>query len=174
MKFKDIFNRKNLIKVKSPTGDKIIQNFGWSYIDGDYKYVKKNDIPLYEKIQAARDSVDLKAILRRYEEGDKTALDKVKGMYIDAVDLPKNYAELYTAVSRANDIFDAMPVEIKEKYENNPAKYWRAFGSEAFDDTINAFRKQQFDIYNRVDDNPVNTVDKLNVESEVENVQESE
>lgn len=142
----------------SPSGDDIHITYGWIYEDGVLKYVEKERTNLYAKIQAEKDLTDLHAILSRYEAGDDTALDKVEGMYMDTVDLPKNYAELYTAVSRANDIFDNMPSEIKQKYDNNPAMFWKNYGTVAFDDLVNAYRADQYAKYGMYDSNPVNTV----------------
>lgn len=172
-KFKNVFTREGLIETPSPSGDMIVEDCGWIYEDGELVYTVRSKTNLYEKIQAARDSVDLQAMLKRYEAGDNTVLDKVQGMYIDTVDLPKNYAELYTAVSRANEVFESMPVAIKEEYNNNPAAYWRAFGTEEFDKTLNAYRKSIYNSYNLSDNKPVQTVDK-SVDNVSKDVKEGE
>lgn len=142
----------------TPSGEEFHQNYGWIYEDGELVYVEKDKVPLYAKIQAERDLVELSSILARYEAGDDTALDKVTGMYLDIVDMPTNYAELYTAVSHANDIFDHMPVEIKQKYDNNAAMFWKNYGTESFDDIVNAYRTETLERYGMIDNEPVNTV----------------
>lgn len=173
--FKNIYTRSGLTENYSPSGDEYVVEKGWIYEDGELIYKEKGKTNLYEKIQAARDSVDLQAMLARYEAGDDTALQKVQGMYIDTVDMPKNYADLYTAVSRANEVFDSMPVEIKEEYDNNPAAYWRAFGTEEFDKTMNAYRKMVYDTYHIEDPNPVVTAPiKEEVKEGVIDVEKSE
>lgn len=155
--FKNIYTRDGLTKHLSPVGSRIHIKYGWIYEDGDLVYAEKGKTNTYEEIQAAKDSVDLHAIMKRYENGDESALDKVQGMYIDTVDLPKNYAQLYDQVSKANMVFDAMPAEIKKQYNNNPATFWKNYGKDEFDNVINEYRKEVFSRYGLEDEKPVAT-----------------
>lgn len=142
MKFRKLVNEKNRVRTPATTGDKIVQPMGWIYKDGEYQYLPKgNPHNHYEETQAARDSVDIKKILERYRAGDDTALDRVNGFYLDTVDIPRNLSEMYDAVSKQNEIFDSMPIEIKEQYGHNPAAFWKAYGSETFDNLLNDYRK---------------------------------
>lgn len=150
--------REQYIRVHSETGSPIHEKKGWIYEDGELKWVTKEKVNTYALIQAEKDAVELHSILKRYENGDDSALNKVQGMYMDMVDLPSNYAELYSAVSRADDVFYSMPTDIREKYHNNPAEFWKNYGSEAFDDLVNAYRADIYNSYGMVDPEPVNTV----------------
>lgn len=104
--------------------------------------------------------------MQRYEDGDSTALNKVQGMYIDSVDLPKNYAELYDAVSKADLVFEQMPATIKSKFNNNAAEFWKNYGKDEFDDLLNSYREETFNRYGLTDNNPVKTVEKSSSDSE--------
>lgn len=179
VKFRNPVQRTNLSKEVSDPGDNMRPIYKWRY-DEDGKPVHKiteyEDV--YEIIQAERDGTDLKRMLERYENGDESALSKVQGMYIDTVALPKNYAQLYEAVAIHNQVFDSMPVEIKEKYHNNPAEYWKAFGTVEFDETLNAYRQMIYEHYGQLDPEPVNTSgkfvqmdDEIPVEKPVETVE---
>lgn len=150
--------REQHIRVRSEAGSPIHERKGWIYEDGELRWVTKEKINMYALIQAEKDAVELHSILKRYENGDDSALNKVQGMYMDMVDLPSNYAELYSAVSRADDVFYSMPTEIREKYHNNAAEFWKNYGSEAFDDLVNAYRADVYNSYGMVDPEPVNTV----------------
>lgn len=182
MSFKNRYSRKYLTKHESPVGSEFMEVTGWTYEDGEYKHVVKKVTNLYEKIQAARDSVDLHKIMERYEDEGQSALDRVQGMYLDTVDLPKNYAQLYDAVSKANDTFDALPATIKDKFNNNAATFWKNYGRETFDDIVNEYRTEVFSRYGMEDFSPVNTSGKHSdvktindsVESEVTSEQKSE
>lgn len=141
MAFRKLINAKNRIRTPSPTGDKVVQPYGWIYKDGEYVYAPKgNPHNHYEETQAARDSVDLKKILARYQAGDEDALNRVNGFYLDTVEIPHTIGELYDAVSNAQNVFESMPIEIREKYDNNPATFWKAYGSDTFDNFLNDYR----------------------------------
>lgn len=159
--FKDIVNRKNLIEHKSPTGSPIRIKRGWIYEDGELVFKEKGLTNVYEEIQSFKDQVDIHNIMERYENGDDSALNKVQAMYIDTVDLPKNYAQLYDAVSKANMVFDSMPATIKQEYNNNPATFWKNYGKEDFDRLINAYRSDTLAKYGMVDTEPVDTASKV-------------
>lgn len=163
--FKDIYQRKDLTEVKTVTGEPIRIKKGWIYEDGELVYKEKGLTNVYEEIQAAAESVDLHAIMNRYENGDASALNKVQGMYIDAVDLPKNYAQLYDAVAKANTVFDALPADIKTEFDNNPATFWKNYGQKEFDDLINNYRKNTLSKYGLEDDNPVKSANIKSDES---------
>lgn len=153
MAFRKLLSEKTRIRVTAPTGDKVTAVKGWKYIDGEYVYTVKELDPHYERTQAARDSVDLHKIIERYRAGDTDALNRVTGSYIDTVNMPKTIGELYDAVSNAQMVFDSMPIEIKNQFDNNPAAFYKAYGSfEEFDKKMNDY----VSVYKTSDD-PVNT-----------------
>lgn len=149
---------KSRVRRFNDSGDKFFYKEGWIFDDGELKWVLKEKVPMDAQIQAEKDLVELHAILKRYEDGDNSALNRVQGMYLDTVDLPSNYAEMYAAVNRANDVFDSMPIEIKEKYNNNAATFWKNYGTDAFDNLMNAYRSEVYSRYGMNDDEPINTV----------------
>ena len=149
----------------SPTGDEWHTPKKWTIIDGDYVYINDAPINQYEMIQAERDSVDLELILARYESGDKDALDRVTTMYIDTIDMPKSYAQMFERVEQMKDIFASMPNEIKGEFNNNAATFWKKAGSAEFDDILNRWRSNVLSKDHFVDSNPVNL--SVKTESEV-------
>lgn len=140
MAFRKVINEKTRIRHASPTGDKVTIIKGWTYKDGEYVYEQKKVHPHYEETQAARDSVDLDKILERYNAGDKSALEKVTGFYADIADIPKTYGEIYDAVSQTNELFSNLPAELKDKFNNNPAEFWKSYGTKDFDVLVNDYR----------------------------------
>lgn len=168
MKFRTKYDFKSHTKIITPSGSPIFMKQGWIYEEGEYKYVDKEKVPMYEMIQAARDSVDLHAILDRYENEGESALNKVQSMYIDCVELPKNYAQLYDAVSKANDVFDSMPAKIKDKYNNSAAYFWKNYGSDTFDEVINEYRANVYEKYGMIDPEPVKSVEKVEKDVKVD------
>lgn len=160
-KFRTIYDVKQYKRCTAPVGSPIHVESGWIIDDGEYKFVAKRTYNLYEKIQAARDSCDLKAILARYEAGDNTALDRVQGTYFDLVNLPHNYTELYNAVQKCNDVYESMPIEIKNKYRNNAAYFWSKVGSKEFDQDIADYRTQIYNSRALVDPKPSVTAEEI-------------
>lgn len=152
------YNSEDYRREVSPVGSPMAVKTGWT-VDksGDQKFVVKSTFNLYERIQAARDSVDLQALLKRYEAGDNTALDRVQATYFDLVDMPTNYAEMYQAIQNCNDIFAGLPVDIKEAYNNNPAKFWADSGTSKFDNVINAYRSDILRSHAMLDEKPMQT-----------------
>lgn len=160
-KYKNIYTRENLVKVKSPVGSHFAEVVKWRIDDKGEMVRKVTKVEnIYDRIQAARDSVDLQRILERYENGDASALDRVQGMYIDAVDLPKNVHELHQAALIHDEVFDSMPIEIKKMYQGSAAKFWNEFGTLEFDEKINEFREKVYMEHGQLDPAPVNTSGK--------------
>lgn len=162
--FRTRYERKKLTNHINPSGSPIRVKRGWIYEDGEMVFKEKGLTNVYEEIQAMADTVDIHKIMERYENGDESALNKVQGMYIDTVELPKNYAQLYDAVSKADMVFDSMPHEIKEQFNNNPATFWKNYGAETFDNIINSYRSETLQRYGMIDENPVNTVNEKVIE----------
>lgn len=150
----------------SPTGSKIHVPMKWTVKDGDYVYVKDAPINLFERIQAEADAVDLQAIIQRYESGDKSALDRVNTMYFDTIDLPTSYAQMFERVEDMKQIFDTMPLEIKSRFNNNPATFWKKTGTPEFDLILNEWRSAELSKRGHIDSDPVRTV-PIKDESEV-------
>lgn len=71
---------------------------------------------LYDFIQSHRDSVDLHKILERFNAGDVSALDRVQGTFGDFTQMPTTYAELLNTVIDGERTFDALPLDVKQKF----------------------------------------------------------
>lgn len=84
------------------------------------KLQKRN---VYEEIQAYRDACDVQKILQRYANGEIDVLNKVQGIYGDLVSMPKNIYEFMELERKANDHFDKLPTDIKERFDNSYSKY---------------------------------------------------
>lgn len=140
MKFRKTIDEKNRIKHVSPSGDPIAVIKGWFYENGDYVYKEKKFHDHYAETQAAKEGTDLRKMIERYQRGDAEALTKVTGFYADMVDMPKTLSEMYDATSNMNHIFDSLPAELKDQFDNNPAYFWKEYGTKDFDTLVNDFR----------------------------------
>lgn len=78
---------------------------------------KKGEENLYDYIQSFRDSVDLNVILARFANGDVEALNKAQGFYADVTDFPKNMADALNRINQAEEMFKALPLETRQKFD---------------------------------------------------------
>lgn len=118
------------VRPRSATGDGKMNEYGYKFEkDGSRHLVIIGQTNVYEKIQADKDSCDINKIIERFVAGDDSALNKVKGMYFDATDFPTNYAEYLQRQNDGNVLFKRLPIEIKEKFNNDPNEFWSTFGS---------------------------------------------
>lgn len=131
MDFKTKFDSYGHDPVYSVPGDPIKPVYS-SYFDenGDIVVEITGKTDFQAMINSHRESCDLKAMIARYELGDPNALNNVPGMFFDASDMPKTYAEMFNRVKEAEDTFYNLPADIKEVFDNNPVKFFTEFGTE--------------------------------------------
>lgn len=93
--------------------------------NGSYELVQDGVIHCYDDIQAWSPMCDMGQIIERYiRTGDSQLLQRRAAFYADVTNLPKNYAELHNMLADADNIFNSLPVEIREQFGNNPAMFY--------------------------------------------------
>lgn len=163
----NFFQKKDRSKRHtSPSGSDIHTPQMWTIKDGEYVWVDDKSINLYERIQAEAETVDLQNIIARFESGDKDALQRVDTLYFDTVNIPQNYAQMFEEVENMKHIFSTMPTAIKERFQNNPAQFWKKTGTPEFDAILNDWRSYELSKMQAIDTNPVKTAPDI-TESEV-------
>ena len=112
--------------IISNSGEKTRPNYKPMYNEnGSYTLVEDGVIHSYEDIQAWKATCDMATIIERYiRTGDTSILNRRAGFYADVTELPTNYAELANTLQNADLFFNALPADVKEKYEFNPAKFF--------------------------------------------------
>lgn len=83
-----------------------------------------------EKIASFEESCDIHTLIKRFNEGDLTALNKRQGMYGDFTNMPKNMAEMLQLQIDARIAFDSLDVETKKKFDNDLNKFLATAGDE--------------------------------------------
>lgn len=71
-----------------------------------------------EKICSFVRSVDLKALVRRAQNGDPLALDRKPGFFADMSGAPKTLSECYSLLSKAENVFNNLKPDIKSNYND--------------------------------------------------------
>lgn len=78
---------------------------------------------LPEYIDSFRESCDINNLVARFNAGDVSALSRVQGAFFDATALPHTYAEMLNTVINAEQTFNSLPLEIREKFDNSYVKW---------------------------------------------------
>lgn len=87
-----------------------------------------------DEIQSYADSVDLKLLLQRFANGEVDVLQRVQGFFADVTEMPKNYSELLNRVNDAENFFNSLPVEFKQKFNNSSSEFLASVDAQDFMD----------------------------------------
>ena len=98
--------------------------------DGTIDLVVTGERDLQEYIQSFAEDCTLENILKRYALGDQTALSKVQGFYADTTEMPKTFRDVLDSVIKGQSMFDQLPIEIKQKFNNDFNQWFVDIGSE--------------------------------------------
>lgn len=69
--------------------------------------------------QQFADEVDINNIMKKYQVTGVLPVTGKQGQYLDVSELP-NYQESLEIVMKAEDAFNALPAQIRKKFENDP------------------------------------------------------
>lgn len=129
--FRTRFDEQLLVCTEPGSGIK--EEFQLRITDEGEDLVKVGESDLYEYIQSHADSVDIHKILERCAMiGDYSILDRMPAQFMDVTEMPKNLAEAHAAVQDAKNYFNALPLEMRQEYENNFTLFLQDLGSEHF------------------------------------------
>lgn len=78
---------------------------------------------LNEFVQSSLEGTLVYNILHKFELGDTSVLEKVKGFYADVTEVPTSLIEVHNLMSRVSKNFDSLPSELKEKFGNSPETF---------------------------------------------------
>ena len=84
--------------------------------NGVMELVESGRENLYDYIQSFKESTDINVILKKYASGDVSALAKSQGSFFDCTGMPRTYAEMLNTVIAAENTFNSLPVDEREKY----------------------------------------------------------
>ena len=91
---------------------------------------------IYDFIQSHAESCDIHVLMKRYQNGDISALSQAQGFYGDVLDFPKTYAEALNHMNEMERKFMSLPVDIREKFGNSFSEFLAASGEADFLDRL--------------------------------------
>lgn len=124
MKFKNwlapIFDVKLHERHYMPSGEAVEDDYKEHFdADGVRSLVIDGQRNTFDEIQSHRDSVDINLLIKRYMNGDFTALDRANPMFIDISDMPKTFAEWLESQARAKDYFYSLDPDVRAQFNNS-------------------------------------------------------
>lgn len=129
--------------VFSNVGSNIKKVYQYRETKEGEELVEIGETDIYKYIQSHADSVDIHKILERCAMiEDYGLLNKVPGIYADITEMPKSLAEAYDQIQNAKDLFNRMPVDIKEKYNNNFVEFISGLGDTKFNSIVEEYVKK--------------------------------
>lgn len=125
-------------KTVVPTGNGFKNKYHMELDKKGHKYLVKDEPEnIYELIQSHAEEVKIENIIARAMAGDNTALNKVQGQYMDTTKNPKNLADLQNTMIKMRQDFEKLPIEIKQKFDNDYHVYIASFGSDEWEKKMN-------------------------------------
>lgn len=134
-------------KYTSESGSKLIAKYamkvdpetGYEYLapTGEYENV-------YDRIQADYPSTDINLLMERFALGDTEAINIKQGFYGDVTGMPKTYAELFEKEKECHKLFDELPSDLKEMFNNSYTEFWSEMDNsvKSFNEKIEKYNKR--------------------------------
>lgn len=145
MKFRNQFTADSHVFVSNP-GAKIVAEYGLvTAEDGSTVVDVVGEKNLDAIIQSNKDTGNVALLVAKFNAGDEEALNRVRGVYGDFRNMPTTYAEMVSRLNECRTVFESLPVDIKEQFDNNPDVFWSEYGTERFNNIITGSLEQSAD-----------------------------
>ncbi len=103
-------------KQKTHPGNRYEVEYSERYDETGHPYlIKKGEKDIYAMIQSHAEEYEIHAMMTRYMNGDPTVM-REDGKYIDASVIPSSYHEVFNLLNEQKEKFDALPLEIRQKF----------------------------------------------------------
>lgn len=135
----DKMNRERKSSFITNSGSPIKKDYEYQIVDGIKMLVPCGKTNTQDYIDSFADEVNINTIINKFLNGDDSVLNKTVGQFGDFRECPTTYAEMFDRVLSCKKIFDNMPVDIREKFDNSYEKFWSAYGTQYFDDVFSDF-----------------------------------
>ena len=118
-------------RIHAEAGSRVKQLYAGRYdANGRVVLEEKGTEDLYGFIQSFADSVDINVILARFANGDTEALSRAQGFYADVTDFPPNMAEALNRINQAQEMFNSLPLDVRQKFDCSFEQFLSQSGTE--------------------------------------------
>lgn len=160
----DTFETKKSDDYRSTSGTPYLEEYEYKVDDKGVKKLVKTDkkTDVHSRIQADADSCDINKLMLRFSLGDTEAINVRTGAFLDVTKMPTTLAELFDRSVQAEQLFDKLPADLKEMFNNSPSEFFAIYGTEEFDKKIDSYN-ERFDRHKDVkasaDDGDIKEID---------------
>lgn len=98
--------------------------------DGTIQLVESGKEDIQQYIDSFRDQTDMTYILQRMAAGDTSVLNQKEPMFGDFTNMPSTYAEALQLVIDREAQFMKLPLEVRNKFDNDFRKWFAQSGSD--------------------------------------------
>lgn len=135
MQFRTKYDRREVI---SNPGDPIRIIRAGELKNNVLTVVDKGKENLYAYINSFADSVNIHVLLNRFKNGDTESLMQRAGAYIDISALPSNINEFMQLARNAENLFNTLPIEVKNAFNNNVVEFISTIGDDSWKEKMAA------------------------------------
>lgn len=136
---------------RSKTGTKYLEEYEYRVDKEGVKKLVKTDkkTDVHARIQADYDSTDINKLMLRFSLGDTSAINVREGQFLDVTSMPTTLAEVFDKAIQAEQLFNELPTDLKEMFNNSPSEFFAKFDSKEFNEKIakynDRFQNHEFD-----------------------------
>lgn len=116
----------------SDAGSEYFDQYEYQEKHGVQTLVKTGSVNRQEEIESFSKSADITNILNRFLNGEVDLLHQSVGTFGDFRNCPTSYGDYFERVRDAKRIFDGLPDDIKDKFDDDPEKFFLEFGTASF------------------------------------------
>lgn len=98
---------------------------------------------LHDYIQSFRDQTDINIILKRFQLGDVSALNAQQGLFGDFTNAPATLSDFLNAQIQATKLFDRLPADVRQAFDNDVNKFFVQYGSADWLKTLEPFMQHK-------------------------------
>lgn len=132
--------------IESPTGNGERSIFEERIIDGERNLVVTGKEDFKAFIEASKEDTLIDNIIRRFQNGDVTVLQRKQGFYGDVTNMPSSLAQAQNMLIQLEANFNSLPLEDRELFGNSFDRYVSEVSKMSASDFIEKFNLAQQDL----------------------------
>lgn len=108
--------------------------------NGELKLVESGKDDIQSMINSFRDTTDMSFILNRLAVGDTSVLNQRPALFGDFTQMPTTYAEALQLVIDGRRQFDALPLDVKNSFNNDFRQFLASAGTPEWSEKLSSLR----------------------------------